>query len=618
VALDWRHGDEAAVAACFAGAHGVVESDFIVPRIHGAPLEPMAAQASYDRATGGWTLVTPTQGAHRVRDELAIHFLQVDPARLRVVTPDVGGAFGLRIHALSEQAVLLAAAALLGRPIRWTARRLEAMGCEPHSRDYRVRAAMAFDTDGRILAMRAEACFGIGAYVFPGARATPTGGLLFGLQGPYRLPCLSLRARGIYTNTTPTGPFRGAGQPEGAYVTERLLDLAAAKLGLDPMRLRRRNLLRAADFPYRTTSGATVDSGDPARVLTAALAEMGALPPPAMGELQGRGVALYMKMNGMGRREMCRVTLDAAGVLRVRVGSQSNGQGHETAYAQLAAGCLGIPVDCVEILQGDTDTVIAGTGTGASSALQTTGSGVLLGTQDLLAGARSRAAHAFACTDADLIYDAGVFGRVASNQTITLAELARRDEGGLSGAAQVEVSNSFTYGCHGCDVSVDPETGVVRVLRYVAVDDLGRIINGMIAEGQIHGGLAQGIGQALMEGQYYDPDSAQPLTLTFMDYAIPRASDMPPALLTSFDGTSTASNALGVRGAGEAGAMASMAAVVNAVAAALRPLGVERIDAPLTPNTVWHAIASAATQDRPCIDAVNRAGLAARSSRGVS
>jgi carbon-monoxide dehydrogenase large subunit len=595
--LHWRAGDADTVDRAFAQAAHVIEDDIVVPRIHGMPMEPMTALGDFDAVTGHWTLVTPTQGAHRVRDELARHFLQIDPARLRVITPDVGGAFGLRIHALSEQAVLLAAAARLRRPIAWTARRLETTGAEPHSRGYQVRAALALAGDGTILGLRADAAFDAGAYVFPGARSTPTGGLLFGLHGPYRVPCLSLEVRGFYTNTTPTGPFRGAGQPEGAYVIEQLLDRAAATLGIDPVALRRRNLLGAADFPYRTASGAVVDSGNPPRLLDAALAHAGEPPAPPKGWLHGRGIALYMKINGMGRREECRVTLDAAGVAKVRVGSQSNGQGHATAYTQIAADLLEIPASRIEILQGDTGSVETGTGTGASSALQTTGSGVLLSVRDLLARARSRAASALQCDDEDLAYADGIFARAASNQTISLTELAETSE--LVGLSQVEISNSFTIGCHICDVAVDPWTGSIVLSRYVAMDDLGHIINDMIAEGQIHGGLAQGIGQALMESQRYDPETAQPLTLTFMDYAIPRATDIPEALSTGFLASGTSSNALGVRGAGEAGAMASMAATANAVMDALRPLGVERIDAPLTPNTVWTAITRAAEARKP-------------------
>lgn len=581
--FDWQGGDPSSTEAVFASAAFRVAAMIEVPRMHGLPLEPAGARASYDAGSGRWTLVAPSQGVHAFRRELADSYLRVPLERLRVVTPDVGGAFGLRIHALPEHAVLLAAARLLGQDVAWSATRAESMLAEPHSRGLSVSAELALDRHGTILALRAVSRCDLGAYVHVGSRSTPTSGMLFGLQGPYRIQAISVRVQGYYTNTAPTGPFRGAGQPEGAFVLERMIDIAASRCCFDPVSLRRRNLLGPADFPYLTRSGYLVDSGNPPALLERTLSELG---PAAAGE--GTGIAMYLKVNGMGRSEKAEVEVRPDdGKIVVRIGSQSNGQGHETTFARLAAARLDVPLAQVEVVQGDSDAIAHGTGTGASSALGTTGPGVQLSADDLLRQARKLASDHLGIPPEELTYAAGAFA-VAGNRHVSLHELALAGAR-LVGRSEVDVTLSFTFGCHACIVSADTDTGEPKVTRYAACDDLGRLLEPVIARGQVHGGIAQGIGQALFEGFAYDTDTAQPVSATLMDYAVPRASDLPD-LRTSFASTVSTANRLGVRGAGEAGALCSMAAVANATAAALSLSGEPRLAAPLTGARIWEVL----------------------------
>ena len=602
--FDWQGGDPVATADAFTAAHHVAKLRVAVPRIFGLPLEPMSAVASHDPQTDRWTLVTPSQGAHAIRRELAEGYLGVPHERLRVLTPDVGGAFGIRIHALPEQAALLAAARLLDRTVVWQADRTESNLCEPHARDFDVEAELALDRHGRFLGLRAWASCALGAYVHPGGRATPTASLLFGLQGAYRMPAISLSVQGWYTNTTPTGPFRGAGQPEGTFVLERLIDTAARQIGLAPAELRMRNVLAASDFPYRSATGHLVDSGDAAALLRRAEAWLDSQSRETQGgRLRcGAGLALYMKVNGMGRQERAEVVATAAseGVV-ARIGSQSNGQGHATTFGAIVAARLGLAPEAVRVVQGDTEQIAFGTGTGASSALATTGTGVSRSAADLLRRARTVAAAVLDAEEAALDYAAGSFTLPGTNRFATLQQLAADAGGELVGRSDVPVSLTFTLGCHASIVGIDPDTGMVCVQRYAGFDDLGPLLQPAIAHGQLHGGIAQGLGQALLEMVRFD-ETGQPVTASLMDYCLPRASDL-PNLECVVAQTPSASNDLGVRGAGEAGAIASMAAIVNAAEAALG--GGCRLEAPLTPLAVWQAIHSsdAGGLDRPATHA---------------
>jgi carbon-monoxide dehydrogenase large subunit len=594
--FDWAGGDEAGTAEMIKKAEYVVRARIRVPRILGAPLEPFACLASYDVASGVWTLVTPSQGVHAMRRELADGYLDIPHDRLHVITPDVGGGFGIRIHMLPEQATLLAAAKLLGESIAWRSDRSESNLCEPHARDLLIKAELALDTEGCFLGLRADGLCNLGAYVHPGARTTPTASLMFGLHGAYRMPALSLRMRGFYTNTTPTGPFRGAGQPEGTYVLERLIDQAANELNISRIEIRRRNALGAGDRNHKAVTGHVVYSCDALAVLNRACAWLDQPRKPLDACISGKGLAVYLKVNGMGRQEKAVITVDPQdGRLTAFIGSQSNGQGHATTFAALAAERLGLPVAQVRIVQGDTRQIRFGTGTGASGALGTTGTGVSRSCADLLDKARALAIAHLDVSAEQIEYASGSFRVIGSNRFVTLRELAASSTDGLVGRSEVGISLTYTVGCHACVVAIDRETGLVEVTDYAAFDDLGPLLQPIIAAGQIHGGVVQGIGQALHEGFHYDRDTAQPISATFMDYQLPRASDV-PIIEGHIAQTPDAGTDLGVRGAGEAGAIASMAAVVNAVADAL---GVASdVQAPLTPQEIWQCLTKRRAEGR--------------------
>jgi carbon-monoxide dehydrogenase large subunit len=586
--LDWAAGDRAKTDAAFAAAAHVVEVACRIPRLCAVPMEPAGARAEWHARDDSYTLTLPSQGAHTIRNEIADHCLRIDRGRLRVVTPDVGGAFGARIHIIPEQPALLAAARLVGRPVVWAATRIETMLAEPHARDFAVKARLALDADARFLAVDIDATVGVGAYVHPWSRPNSTVGFFQGVLGPYRLDTAAARVRCVQTNTTPIGPFRGAGEPEGCHVMETLVAEAATQLGLDPVELRRRNLLLREDFPVTLPSGFTVDSGDPDAVLTRLTALVRpAPPPPFAGEMTGQALALYMKKNGVGRTERAEFRLSSDGRLRIGIGSQCNGQGHATTFANLAARRLGIASDRIDIVQGDTHAIAHGTGTGGSSALGTTGTGVADGCDALIEEARSRAARLMGLPVAGVIYDAGVVRAITTNDSLSLAEIAAAEPMEVLGIS--DLVQTFTFGAHHATVAVDPDTGIVRVLRYVAIDDLGPVMEPALAEAQIVGGVAQGIAQAMAEAMVHDPSTGQPLTASFMDYAMQRASDI-CMIETEMVETPSLTTPLGVRGAGEAGAVPSMTVVVAAVNQALGLSGTSRIEPPLTPAKVWQAI----------------------------
>jgi carbon-monoxide dehydrogenase large subunit len=588
IGFDWQGGGKDKADAAFANARHRVAIRVRIPRILGAPLEPFACRASFDPDDQTWTLVTPSQGAHAIRRELADGYLNVPHDRLRVITPDVGGAFGIRIHSLPEQAVLLAATRLVGAPLIWRCDRAESNLCEPHARDFLVDAELALDAEGSFLALRADAFCNLGAYVHPGARATPTASFLFGLQGAYCMQAASLRMRGLYTNTVPTGPFRGAGQPEGTYVIERLIDRAARQIGQSARELRVRNVLKPSHLPYTTAASRhVIEDCDPEKVLRAAEAWLNSRPPIDEGKVSGASLALYIKVNGMGRQEHSEISVCAkTGTIRVTIGSQSNGQGHATTFRALVAERLGLDASRIQIVQGDTAAVKFGTGTGASSALGTTGAGVTRSCADLLKTALAAASVHFNVEQDEVYYDAGSLHVRGTNRFALLEDLAGNLPNGLWGRSEVGVNLTYTFGCHACRVTVDRETAEVKIVDYAAFDDLGPLQQPTIALGQIHGGITQGIAQALYELMHYDSEGAQPLTATFLDYQLARAADLPTPI-SEIAETPSIANDLGVRGAGEAGAVASMAVVVNAVDDALG--GID-IDAPLRPSQLWHSL----------------------------
>jgi carbon-monoxide dehydrogenase large subunit len=598
-AFVWTVGDEAAVDAAIASAAHVVRRRIVQNRVAPTSMEVRAAIGLHD-ATEGFTLYTGSQGVAGMRGMLAGAMLKVAPDQLRVVTYDVGGGFGMKTFIYPEYLLVLHAAKALGKPVKWTGERSDAFQTDTHGRDLVTDGTIALDADGRITAMKCETWSNLGAYQaqFGPAIQTIAGGKMIG--GLYAIPALYNRVRGVLSHTTPTDAYRGAGRPEACYITERLVEAAADEIGLAPDEIRRRNLIRPEALPYPSPLGNTFDVGNYPAVLDKALvaADWAGFPARAAasrahGKLRGRGLCYYVEIAaGGGQDEYADARFTADGLVEVAVGTQSNGQGHETAYAQIVAQKLGIDFERVRIVQGDTRRLEVGNGTGGSRSLQFGGSACVVTADGIIAKGQSLAAEALDV--AETRYDAGVFTGVGTNRTISLFELAARFPGQLDTRGHYHVDKPtpvFPNGCHVAEVEVDPDTGVVKLVKYTVCDDFGVIINPMMVEGQVHGGIAQGLGQVLTENIVYG-EGAQLLSGSFMDYGMPRADDMPPVTFDTLP-VPNPNNPLGVKGCGEAGTIGAVPSTVNAVLDALRPLGVTDIDTPMTPERVWRAIQAA-------------------------
>ena len=556
VLVDCRFGDAERVAAAFAYAAHVVEFDGHLPRVAGAPLEPRAALGAFDAGTGRYTLYAGSGGAVRHKGELAA-VLGIDPDRLRVVCNDVGGNFGVRNRVYVEFGIVLWAARLTGRPVRWTASRSEAMVSDYQGRDLVSRAALALDASGRFLALKADNISNVGARC---VSLSPLGKGAILVTGSYDIPAAAVRARAVFSHTAPTQAYRSSGRPEVCFVIERLVDRAARKLGVDPAALRRANLVRS--FPYRNALGAVYDSGDYEAALDKALALSDAAgflarkaAAEARGRRYGRGIAHYVESSIGSPREQVELVLAGDGRLQLLIGTQPSGQGHQTAFAQVAADALGVPFERIDVATGDTDLIHVGGGSHSGRSMRMAGEVIRLAAEDLVEAARPVAARRLASND--IAYREGGFdgpsGRVG---LLALGPLRVRRENLFEPAV-------YPNGCHVAEVEADPETGAVRLARYAAVDDVGRAVNPMIVEGQTHGAAAQGIGQALLEEVVWD-EAGQPLAGSFMDYAMPRADDL-PAFAVALHEVPSPTNALGVKAGGEGGAVPAPAAVFNAV-----------------------------------------------------
>ena len=627
--VDWEIGDRAAVERALAGAAHRVSVETRNQRLAGCPMEPRAALGGFDAGTGVYTLITGTQGVHLVREILARDVLGLPVRRLRVVTPDVGGAFGVRLWVYPEQALVLFAARALGRPVKWVASRGETMASDHQGRDLASRATLALDEGGRFRALAVESVANLGAYPSNFGPFIPTAGGTRALAGPYRTPALHARVRAVFTNTAPTDAYRGAGRPECVYLLERLIDEAARSLALDPAGLRRRNLVPAAAMPYRTPLGQTYDSGDFPAILDKACAASGwrearrrRAGAPDGARLRGIGLAFYVDPCGGGRDQWAALRFDEEGAATVLVGSQSTGQGHETAYAQIVAGFLGLPLDSVRVVQGDSELVAHGRGTSGSRSLPIGGNAVLRAAEKAAARGRAVAAALLEAREDDIAFTDGRYRVKGTGRTVGFAETVRasfdpalRPEAvalGLgSEAHHVARAVTYTNGCHVCEVEIERATGVVRIVRYTAVDDFGRIVNPLLVEGQRHGAIAQGIGQALAEHAVYEPASGQLVAGSFMDYALPRADDL-PLFAGRLVVIPCATNALGAKGCGEAGAIAAPPAVINAVADALGDRGGQALDMPATPEAVWRLLQGAPAIERGEMSEPWRAGATAR------
>ena len=591
----YHAGDKAARAAAFASAAHVVRIQVVNQRVVANPLEPRALAAQYDAQSGRYTLWCPTQNVHNTRAQLATVLGEREEA-LRIVSTDVGGGFGARGYAYPEHAALLWAAKKLGRPLRWLADRSENFLAEVHGRDNLTVAELALDAGHRFTALRIRTLANVGAYISSFGAAVPAMSGVRAPTGVYAIPVLDHEVKMMFTNTTPVDAYRGAGRPEMGYLLERLVQRAALELGVDPVELRLKNLIPATRMPYANPAGYTYDCGDFEKVLRAALEAadwkgFGArkAAAEARGLRYGRGLACYVEITGSARlSETVRMIAAADGTLEVDSGTQAIGQGLWTSYAQIVAEKLGIDPQTIRVVQGDSDLLKVGGGAGGSRGLQVGGSAALAGALALIEAARPLAAQALEAAAADLQYGEGRFRIAGTDRGIGLAELAGQQPERRIVCEHTETAKGQTWpnGCQIAEVEVDAETGAVRVVRHSAVDDIGRVINPLTAESQIHGGVAQGLGQALFEQSLYD-ENGQLLTGSFMDYALPRAADMPD-MATQFDeSVPTRQNLLGAKGAGEAGCHGAVPAIVNAV---IDALGVKEIDMPLTPEKVWRAL----------------------------
>ena len=594
VCVDAQVGDAAAVEAAFARAAHVVRLDTWVHRITGVPMEPRAAVGSWDAASGRYTVHAGAGGLGRTQTGVA-GALGVPESAVRVVARDVGGNFGTRNSCYPEFALVAWAARRLGRPVKWTAERREAFLADYHGRDLTARAELALDTDGTFLAFRGANTSNIGAHAVSfhplnkGMALTAT---------VYRMPAAAIRGRAVITNTSPTTPYRSSGRPEVMFIMERLIDLAARRHGFDRLELRRKNLVRAAAMPHRNSMGVVYDSGDYQAALDRAVAladwsgfESRRAEARRRGRYRGIGVANYIELNTGFSRERAHITVRPEGRVDLVLGTLSSGQGHATSFAQLLVEWLGVELSQVQLITGDTDVTVVGGGAHSARALRLAAIVMAKASDQIVEKGRRIAARLLEAAEADIEFAGPRFRVKGTDRSVDLFEAARAETlDGLSDETMPQPS--FPYGSAVCEVEVDPETGVVELVRYTTVDDCGRAVNPMILHGQTHGGIAQGVGQALWEACAYDRESGQLLSATMMDYALPRA-DMLPAFTTEISEVPSTSHPLGLRGGGEGGTTPALGAVVNAIVDALAELGVEHIEMPATSERVWEAIRAA-------------------------
>lgn len=600
LAVDAAHGDRAAVEAAFAEAERVVSLELVNNRIVTNYLEPRGAIGAYDAGSGRYTLHVGSQGVYLIQPVLADTVFGVPREKMHLITPDVGGGFGTKFFTYREYALVLFAAERTGRTVAWLADRSEHFLADYQGRDHVSRAELALDADGRFLALRVDTTANLGAYLGQMALFVAVMGAAM-LPGCYRTPAVHARVRGVYTNTAPVDAYRGAGRPEAAYLIERLVDKAALETGIAPDELRRRNFIRPDEMPFTTPTGRVYDTGDFTGQMEAAMALAGWADAEARradsalrGRARGIGLASYIEACAGGGPEFGAVELDTRGGAMITVGTQSSGQGHHTAYAQLVSQVLGLDPARITVVQGDTDRVPRGFGTGGSRSIPVGGASVHKASETLAARIRRYGAERLEAAADDLelvdgeVRIAGTDRAAAIGEIVALMpEAERRDAQDWRPPAP-----TFPNGTHVAEVEVDPETGRIDLVGYAVVDDFGVVLNPLMLAGQVHGGIGQGVGQALMERTVYEPGSGQLLSASLMDYCLPRADDLPDIAFDMRNVPST-TNALGMKGAGEAGAIGSCPAVVNAVCDALhRATGATHIDMPLTPETVWRAFAA--------------------------
>jgi carbon-monoxide dehydrogenase large subunit len=617
---DWHIGDQAAQEAAFAKAHKVVTFETTNNRLVPNAMEPRAAIGEYDGQSGDYTLYTTSQNPHVIRLLMGAFVLSIPESKLRVVAPDVGGGFGSKIYHYAEEAIVTWASAKVKRPVKWTAERTESFMSDAHGRDHVSRAELALDAEGRILGLKVHTLANMGAYLSTFAPCVPTYLYATLLSGVYTTPVIYAEVKAVFTNTVPVDAYRGAGRPEATYLLERLMDVAAAEIGMDRVEFRRKNFIPVDAFPYQTPVALQYDSGNYFATLDAALEaadwkgfEARRAAAKAKGKLRGIGISTYLEACGIapsavvgslgaraGLYEVGTIRVHPTGSVTVLTGTHSHGQGHETTLAQLVADRLGVPLANIDIVHGDTAKVPFGMGTYGSRSLAVGGSAMFKAMDKIIAKGKRIAAHLMEASVEDVEFDRGTFRVTGTDKTKSLTEISlaayvphnypiEEIEPGLEETAFYDPKN-FTYpgGCHIAEVEIDPETGKVAMVNFTAVDDVGRVINPMIVEGQVQGGVAQGIGQALLESAIYDAEG-QLISGSMMDYTMPRADDLAPVSVATHT-TLCTHNPLGVKGCGEVGAIGSPPAVMNAVVDALRDYGVRHVEMPATPAKIWNII----------------------------
>jgi carbon-monoxide dehydrogenase large subunit len=605
ISFTLRMGNGDAVDPAFAKAAHVTKLELFNNRLNAFTMETRGCIAEYDEGTGRYTLYTSTQNVHGVRHLLSHQILHVPESQIRVIARDVGGGFGMKGQVYPEEAVVVWAAKKVGRPVKWIGSRSESLMGDNHGRDQKVTAELALDKDGRFLALRWTGLHNVGAYI-EGAGVVP---IMFSLKlAPtvYDIPAVLVTSSLVFTNTAPTVPYRGAGRPEAVYIMERLVGKAAQEMGIDQAELRRRNLINPAAFPYATKTGWTYDTGNYGAAMEKCLTladwkgyEARRAKSEAAGKRRGRAIVYYVDNTGIFNDRM-ELRFDPTGMLTIVAGTFSHGQGHETTYAQMVSDWLQIPFDKIKFVQGDTDAVAIGRGTYGSRSMMVGGSALRAAVNELIENGKKFAAHFMEANAADITYVDGKFTIAGTDKAMPLLQIAGMSfipmgipgelGVGLRGAGAFTANvPSFPNGCHICEVEIDPDTGAVTLDRYAVVDDIGTVVNPLLAQGQIHGGVVQGVGQALMEDIVYDNESGQLLSGTAMDYAVPRAGDM-PSIGVDFSPVPSKSNPIGVKGVGEGGTVASTPTVMNAIVDALAPLGVPDVAMPATAERIWRAI----------------------------
>jgi carbon-monoxide dehydrogenase large subunit len=598
----FKIGNAPGVEEAIASASHVVKATIANNRVNTNSIEPRTSIGIYDQGEQKYTLYGGNQGPNRVREELAHEILKISETKLRVIAPDVGGGFGMKGSAFGEDILVLWGAKETGRPVKWVGDRLESFMSDSHGRDVIADCEMAFDADGKVTGLRVSADYNVGAYLSPSAGISP---MFFSilLSGVYTIPAVDVTTRCLFTNMGATAPYRGAGRPEAAYVLERMLDIASRELGIDPIEIRRRNLVKADQMPYQTALMPNLDCGDFEAVMDKGIEisdwqgfEARKADASKRGKLRGRGVAVYME-SAAPFNERMEIRFDPGGDVTVVAGTHSHGQGHETIYSQMVSEFLGVPYESIHLLQGDSDKVAMGRGTVGSRSMTVGGAALRNAADIIIEKGKKIAGHVLEASEGDIEFEEGEFIVAGTDKKINIVEIAKMSYTpmmwpphlpmGLDAAGEFNPGmGNFPNGCQIAEVEIDPDTGKVELTGLFIVDDVGTVINPLLLEGQIHGGVAQGVGQAMFEDMVYDEDTGQLLTASFLDYCMPRADDFPPFEIANM-AVPTKSNPLGVKGAGETGTVGAPPAVIGAITDAL---GIDDIAMPATPERVWRVL----------------------------